>query len=165
LWSFFLFKNQSGILNCRGFPTITIRFSSSAALSSPALSSYEESLFQRHRPTAVGRDCTQNAGSNCHSPRAIWRGKKKATSWKLLLPRTLKSLTFMSGQSNKTCQWYPPLRIEEYLDLKCPHKDQYTHMLEECLTGIQDKRRRFPTSYIQIILWPCNTHTTFSAHM
>ena len=40
LWSFFLFKNQSGILNWRGFPTMTIRFSSSAAESSPALCTY-----------------------------------------------------------------------------------------------------------------------------
>jgi hypothetical protein len=37
LWSFCLLRNQSGILNVRGLATITIRLSSSAADSSPAL--------------------------------------------------------------------------------------------------------------------------------
>ena len=37
LWSFCLFRNQSGILNVRGLETMTMSSSSSFALSSPAL--------------------------------------------------------------------------------------------------------------------------------
>ena len=41
LWSFCLFRNQSGILNVRGFDTMTISSSSSLALSSPALPAHQ----------------------------------------------------------------------------------------------------------------------------
>jgi len=77
LWSFFLFKNQSGILNCRGFPTITIRFSSSAALSSPALSSYKESLCQRQQTNSSWQETAHRRQAVTVAPPGPFGGEGK----------------------------------------------------------------------------------------